>query len=251
MSAASHKDIALHYFRKVDDAVWECNECKFRRKQIPGSGYNNLYTHITAKHTDYREKVLSSNLKLTFLASPRAVNIYGWMEWVVMNGLPFSFVENDYNKKYTSLNPISRPTLMKYLELVAEKVEQKITVLLPEKFGIIIDGWSDSSTSEYYLALYAIYPSSSNENNSTLLAFSPLIDTTDFTSEKQAEFNKWNLSVFNKSVSNLLFMIGDNCSTNFKIAQDIKLPFIGCASHRLNLAVKSYIEKEEHIVRKT
>ena len=85
------------------------------------------------------------------------------MEWVVMNGLSFSFVENEYNKKYTSLNPISRPTLMKYLELVKEKVEQKITVLLPEKYGIIIDGWSASSTSEDYLALYATYPSSSNE----------------------------------------------------------------------------------------
>ena len=167
-----------------------------------------------------------------------------------MNGLPFSFVENEYNKKYTSLNPKSRPTLMKYLELVEEKVEQKITVLLPEKFGIIIDGWSDSSTSEHSLALYATCPSSSNENISTLLAFSPLIDATDFTSEKQAEFIKWNLSVFNKSVSNLIFMIGDNCSTNVKIAQDLKLPFIGCASHRLKLAVKFYIEKEEHIVRK-
>ena len=115
MSAGSHKDIALHYFCKVDDAVWECNEYKVRRKQIHGSGYNNLYTHITAKHTDYREKVLSKNSKLTFVASPRAVII------------------------------------------------------------------------------------------STLLAFSPLIDATDFTSEKQAEFIKWNLSVFNKAVSNLIF----------------------------------------------
>ena len=172
MSAGSYEDIALHYFRKVDNAVWECNECKVRRKQITGSGYNNLYTHITAKHTDYREKVLSKNSKLTFVASPRAVNIYGWMDWVVMNGLPFSFVENEYNKKYTSLNPISRPTLMKYLELVEEKVEQKITVLLPEKFGITIDGWSDSSTSEHYLALYATYPLS-NDYSVKQSAFRP------------------------------------------------------------------------------
>ena len=109
MSAGSHKDIALHYFRKVDDAVWECNECKVRRKQMPGSGYNNLYTHITAKHTDCREKVLSKNSKLTFVASPRTVNIYGWMEWVVMNGLPFSFVQ----EKHVNLSVIQ--TLFKSL----------------------------------------------------------------------------------------------------------------------------------------
>lgn len=38
-------------------------------------------------------------------------------------------------------------------------------------------------------------------------------------------------------------MVGDNCNVNKGIANALKLPFVGCASHRLNLAVKQEIEE--------
>jgi hypothetical protein len=36
--------------------------------------------------------------------------------------------------------------------------------------------------------------------------------------------------------------IGDNCGTNQKISNDTKIPLIGCASHRFNLAINTWLE---------
>ena len=44
----------------------------------------------------------------------KAINIYKWLEWVIMGDRPFSFVENSFTK--TNLESILRTTLMKYLE---------------------------------------------------------------------------------------------------------------------------------------
>jgi hypothetical protein len=37
---------------------------------------------------------------------------------------------------------------------------------------------------------------------------------------------------------------GDNASVNKKLASDMNIPFVGCASHRLNLAVKLMTDDE-------
>ena len=61
------------------------------------------------------------------MASPWAVNFYGRMEWVVMNGLPFSFLDNEYNKLYTSFNPESRSLLNEISRTRGKNVEEKLT----------------------------------------------------------------------------------------------------------------------------
>ena len=61
------------------------------------------------------------------------------------------------------------------------------------------------------------------------------------------------LAVFDKSFAALLFLSGDNASVNVRLSDLITrnlresgvekiVPLIGCASHRLNLAVKAYIK---------
>ena len=48
----------------------------------------------------------------------------------------------------------------------------------------------------------------------------------------------------------LLFIIADNCNTNKAVAKQLDKLFIGCASHRFNLAVKDIIGTEESLVGK-
>jgi hypothetical protein len=43
-----------------------------------------------------------------------------------MEDLAFSFVENSLTRKYVALDPISRPTLMKYMASLGDIVEQQI-----------------------------------------------------------------------------------------------------------------------------
>ncbi|KAE9033055.1 hypothetical protein PR001_g10333 [Phytophthora rubi] len=37
------------------------------------------------------------------------------------------------------------------------------------------------------------------------------------------------------------FLVGDNCAVNKRMANLIGVPLVGCASHRLNLAVRDYL----------
>ncbi|KAF7685211.1 hypothetical protein CDIK_4040 [Cucumispora dikerogammari] len=41
----------------------------------------------------------------------------------------------------------------------------------------------------------------------------------------------------------MLYVIGDNCSTNKSIATKVGIPLIGCYSHKLNLAVQKYLSQ--------
>ena len=54
-----------------------------------------------------------------------------------MIGCPFSFVENEVNRRYTKLEPISRRTLLKDMQTV--RVEKNIAKEPPKIFGLFID----------------------------------------------------------------------------------------------------------------
>ena len=67
----------------------------------------------------------------------------------------FNFVDKELTKKYTKLESISLKTLISYAEKLTEKIENKIKNYLPEKIGLIIDGWSNNI--DHFLAIFAIY----------------------------------------------------------------------------------------------
>ncbi|EQC28160.1 hypothetical protein SDRG_11436 [Saprolegnia diclina VS20] len=56
------------------------------------------------------------------------------------------------------------------------------------------------------------------------------------------------LTVFNKTIDNVGFIVGDNCATNKAVADHLHIPLVGCASHRLNLAVQAYLQQHEHLI---
>ncbi|EGZ12810.1 hypothetical protein PHYSODRAFT_511059 [Phytophthora sojae] len=56
------------------------------------------------------------------------------------------------------------------------------------------------------------------------------------------------LPFFGKSISGCLFLVGDNCGVNKRLANLLGVPLIGCASHRLNLAVRDYLEPHDSIL---
>jgi hypothetical protein len=74
-----------------------------------------------------------------------------------------------------------------------------------------------------------------------LLAMSPMMDETNFTSENMFDFIKTEiLPLYGKDEKSIMFLVGDNVSTNKALADRFGIPLIGCASHRLNLAVKLF-----------
>lgn len=222
---------------------WTCR-CGAKRAQ-KGTGYTNLCTHIFSDHPDYTELEsggVAADGRSTLLSFwPRkAQNIHGWLELVIMGLFPFSFCENQYAKRYMRPESITVKTYMKYMALLADVVEKKISNLLPNTFALVFDGWSCHDT--HYLSIFATYPSSTERGFSqVLLAFSPMGDEEKLDANEHLQFTSFVLSLFGNNWGNVCALIGDNCSTNKAFSRTAGRKFIGCASHRFNLAMQDIL----------
>ena len=114
-------------------------------------------SHIKESHKNW-EQIMEDkqgNSKITKFINKKASTVFGWLEWIVMSNLPFVFVESALTRKYSKMEPLSRNSLMKYLRLLTAEVEKMVLNELPEKFGIVIDGWSEGN--RHYIAVFACY----------------------------------------------------------------------------------------------
>ena len=150
---------------------------------------------------------------------------------------PFEFVENPLTREFTKLDPITVPTLKKYLEVVTRKTEAQISSKLPNQFSLIVDGWTKRS--DHFFGVFAAWESNSGFE-SALLAFSPMLSETDFSAVEHKKFIEFVLSLFDKTIENVVAITGDNCEMNKRLATILGLPLIGCAYYRFNLAVKKF-----------
>ena len=142
------KDICKLYFEQEGPKLWRCS-CGTTRTQDVGKGYLNLMSHIYLAHPNYKNQFFIETGKNTSKftqVSSKANNLYGWLEWVIMESHPFDFPERAFVRKYSSLQPISDDTLKKFMGLLTVAVEKKISTDIPKKIGLIIDGWTHGTT---------------------------------------------------------------------------------------------------------
>jgi len=226
--------------------------CGKERKQRVGTGYQNLIEHITRSHPDWKELMSEtekgSKSKLTSFIDTKSSNIYSWIDWIVAEDLPFNFCENQSSRKYAKLKPISVESVMKYMDLLVIKVGGRIKNGLPQKFAVVFDGWSEDST--HFIGIFAVFISDEAEAAERkikrhLLAFTPLLDETDLSANSQSALIVDTLEIYGRNMSNVVCIIGDNCSTNKSVANKLDVPLVGCASHRFNLAVNYYLQDFE------
>jgi hypothetical protein len=243
--------------------VWTCI-CK--KVLTVSKGYTNQVAHIKAKHPGWEQVFLNQeqascsssslcvedkrSLMEQFMVPVDIQAIFFWLDWIVRGLHPFSFVASNLNREKARQAPISINTLKKYMHLLCKRVEKDISSILPSKFALVIDGWSSDST--HYWGLFASFL---NEKTSTgtelvLLGFSPPIDESDLSSQSMCDFIDATLKIYGKDRKNIVTLTADNTNVNPATATLIGCKFVGCASHRLNLAVKKYLEDFDHILNK-
>ena len=176
-----------------------------------------------------------------------------------MNDEPFSFVDNKYVQKNTCLEPICTKTLMKYLQRVHILVEKDIASKLPYRFGLTFDGWTCDGTSDHYIAIFASWIDDSNSPNTqsirrVLLCCGPQEQpeeddeaSIEFTALDIGDYVINQLRLYHKTLENVDFITGGNCSVNRRLARLIEKPLIGWSSHRLNLAVSNILHTESNL----
>ena len=248
------KELCLKYF-SVDDATkftWKC-QCGAVIIQKKNTGWTNLANHIKSQHGEDPKSVPTGQATISFAKSKRVTskgsNIYCWLNWVCSSLKPFSFVDDVLTREYTKLEPISHNSLKKYMELVTKEVQKRIQSALPEKLALAIDGWTKNST--HFVGVFAIYPAANTQGyDSALLAFSPLFSETSFTANDHYQFLEWVLSVYGKTMSDVIAIIGDNAEVNKALSNSCEKPLIGCASHRFNLAVSLFLKEHTEIIAK-
>ena len=118
-------------------------------------------------------------------------------------------------------------------------LENEVRASLPSCFGLIIDAWSHNSTS--YFGIFACYRVN---NVYALLSFSPILDEISHSASNYCDVIKFVIEeVYFRKIGDVLFIVADNCKTNKAISDKLKVPMIGCASHRFNLAVQGYFKE--------
>ena len=166
-----------------------------------------------------------------------------------MENREYEFVEKEFTRKYSSLESITVSTLQKYIAKLTQLVETEIKLSLPTKFGIVFDGWTNNYT--HYVGLFAIYQTSSGTVKSPLLAISPLLNEEDRSARSHKEFIEYALSIYERNLRSVAFVVCDNENLNRNLASDFLCkPMIGCASHRLDLAVKLFNKPNEPLMTK-
>ncbi|RHY18350.1 hypothetical protein DYB32_010395 [Aphanomyces invadans] len=188
--------------------------------------------------------------------------VFKTLDWIISDNLPFNWFEKKRTQEYGSFKGLSHNQVKHYMHLLRASVVEDIKKELPDKFGVVLDGWTHMS--EHFIALFAVYVKN-DERKEVLLAMTPLIKDTSLadaqgvdelqegpetdevvshTAKKHVQWIGKQLSKFKRMSSCISFVVADNCSVNKKMATDMEVPLLGCASHRFNLAVQDHMKGE-------
>ncbi|RAW27359.1 hypothetical protein PC110_g16242 [Phytophthora cactorum] len=167
--------------------------------------------------------------------------MFQWIEWVVARNMSLSEVDDPLTRIMSKLKPVCSKTLKVYLAMVAEAVEATISAEMSGPFVIMFD--ASTFILENYVALFAMYWHD-GKLKQTLLVIAPM-EEGDLTVQSPCLFIQRTIEFFHQSETNLAFLIGDNCATSRVIATRLNVPLIGCASHRFNLAVNSFLDNHK------
>ncbi|KAG3111248.1 hypothetical protein PI125_g9295 [Phytophthora idaei] len=110
----------------------------------------------------------------------------------------------------------------------------------------MFDGWSHAGV--HYVVLFAVYEAD-GKLHVPLLGLSPLADGSQTADAHVKLFeNILDVYVYDKTKDMVGFLVGDNCNTNQSVANKLGVPRVGCASHRLNLAVNKFLAPHESLL---
>lgn len=255
--AIDNADLIRFYFTqsKIDEQVYFCknDKCINKRgkkskglKQGKNKGYTNLRNHLRSCvgpdfENTYLEFLRKAGGRLDKFAftSKRDGDVYKIMCWVIMRNQALTEVDDPLTRELFNVEPISSKTLRKYILSVVPIVEDNIREELPNKFCVMLDGWTDNKI--HYVAIYCTY-TKCGEYCETLIACAPLLNEEDLSADQHFDFLVESLSVYGRSLGDVVCLVGDNCSVNQRLSNLCGIPLIGCYSHKFNLAVEHWIK---------
>jgi hypothetical protein len=187
-----------------------------------------------------------------------------WLDLIIMDDKGFNCVQSPEQRALvTEFKHFSVNTLMKYLILIQEEVSKEITKILPNKFGLVIDGWSDG-LGTHYCGVFASFLDSKGEKETILLSIAPLIDETNETALNHVNtFTALLKNSYNKEINSVIYITADNANVNKSIADLMNFTlnkskdnrkygkytkFVGCFAHAFNIYCKNILFKPYEMI---
>ncbi|DAZ95891.1 TPA: hypothetical protein N0F65_012602 [Lagenidium giganteum] len=178
---ASHaKELALAFFTSLKAGNKHRCKCgEIRKQYVKRSRNTNLASHVRKRQNNHDKSEYgafihkrASPMCTFFKVSDAAMNLYGWLDWIVNENRELAFCKKPRARKYSRLQPVCRSTLKKYLRGLHECVEDAIVEeLCGKRVGFEFDSWSDGST--HNTANFAVTSEETTGQKRMLLAFTP------------------------------------------------------------------------------
>lgn len=171
----------------------------------------------------------------------KTLKVFGWIEWVAADFHCLGLVEGDLTRRNTTLGRISQKSLVANIEELAELVKAEVAQKLPNKFGLILDGWTQDS--EERVAVFACFGDPSGTSRTPILAI-----VHPQSEDSYMGFVSDLLEMNGKTLDNVSYLVGENTPMNRELADLMGVAFIGCANQRFNLAVEEYLKDFEPLL---
>lgn len=255
IATPSGKQLALLFFSESGRTANNCS-CAMCGKQVTQtSAYFILCAHIRTHQESDISIRLSDSLNLpraafAELSYPQKTPAsHSWMECVTLALQPFSFAENIVFRMHLKWDSISKNTLLSYLQKMTTHAGKNIKNTLTERFSVFLDGWTTSNT--HYVGLSATFTTESSDVFYKVFpANSPIERETSHNSKEHLYFLVFLLSLYDRTVNNLVTLIGDNCSTKQAFSRIVGGHVLFCHIHCYNFAANKNIEKKKELVEK-
>ena len=251
----SSKSICEFFFTAVTKVEWQCNKCS--KVKSKNGGWTNLLSHTrTCVGIDY-EKVFLDHKKVTksstmsgffVRVSEQEKQMHQWIQFIVMKNLPVSFVDCTYTRNISRLKQVSGRTVRRHILSLLDVLKDTLRRELPSRFVLVFDGWSEGT--QHYIGVAAAYMKTVDGGKEipvqTMLSMKPLLSDgiQGMRAVDHIEHLEKVLNSYGKKMSDVICLVGDNCSVNQSMARIMKVPLLGCASHKFNLAVRRWIDEQ-------
>jgi BED zinc finger len=258
-SIPSSKELCQYFFLPPEGNVWQCKKCN--KVKLKNGGWTNLLNHLkSCVGTDFRmeyrrvQKSTGGVINGYFLKMSNAEKeMFDWIELLVMNNFPLTFVDCPLIRRQSKLRSVCSKTVRKHILALCDVVKETIvTKLSASKFVLMFDGWTEGT--EHYIGLNISYNVQCKETGKqvpthSLLSMRPLLaeEIVGMTAADHLRHISKVMLSYGRASEDILCLVGDNCAVNKKMAADLGVPILGCASHKFNLAVRVWIKSQPQL----
>jgi hypothetical protein len=235
--AVTAREVVDYYFHAPTASfAYKCKKCERMMRQKKNSGFSNLRNHLTScvgKNFEMELQQLLAHSNPTTssssqtrvqqyfqpIYSSREVDVYKWIEWVVMRHKPLSKVDDSLTREGMKYSAVTSKSIKKYILQLTPLIEAKIwDELAGIVFAITLDGWTEGST--HYVAVFAVYMKNGKAKE-TMLSCAPIEisanDPVRFGADEHMKYLNATLSAFVDAYEEAIYYLQPGLGKNIFI----------------------------------